>query len=343
MKQKILPNMLWLLVLISTPLMAAEPSVLIKTGTVTRQMVSETLTAYGDVRPDADYVRSFSLLHDGIVRRVFVQTGQRVRKGQRLLEAGTAPDVIKLFAQAQNTVDYAKKELRRRQHLFKEQLTTHAEVDAARKALQDAQANLKALRQRGEGKAGEVLVAPMDGVVIQINASQGQRVTADTTVALIAAEHHLVARLGVEPEDLPAIKINTPVQLSSVFATDYLVQSQVRDVHALIDPATRLVPVTVPIPEGKEDHLVFGTRLKGLIQLAEHQAFTVPRNAVLRDGQGAYLFRVINGRASRVTVNTGVEQDGWIEISGKLQAGETIITSGNYELTDGMPVREEGR
>ena len=343
MKQKILTSLLGLLVLISTPLLAAEPSVLIQTGVVTRQTVSETLTAYGEVQPDTDYVRSFSLRHAGIVKRVLVQAGQRVRRGDHLMKVGTAPDAVMQFLQAQNTVVYARKELQRRQRLFKEQLTTHAEIDAARKTMRDAQARLNALRQRGDDEDGEILIAPMDGVVTQINVSRGQRVMADTTVALIAAEHHLVAQLGVEPEDLPAIKTNTPVQLSSVFVPDYLVSSRVRDVHAMIDPATRLVPVTVPIPKGKEDHLVFGTRLKGCILLSEHQALTVPRSAVLRDDRESYLFRVLNDRASRVTVGTGVEQGGRIEISGKLKAGETIITSGNYELSDGMQVREEGQ
>lgn len=332
------------LILMNIPLLAAEPTVLIQTGQVTSQMVSETLTAYGEVQPDADHIQCLSLRHAGLVNRVWVQPGQRVKNGDRLVETATAPEVRMQYLQAQNAVNYAGDELARQQRLFKEQLATRSQVDAARKALQDAETSLKALQQQGQGKKSELLTAPMDGIVIQINVSRGQQVRADTTAVLIAAEHHLIVRFGVEPDDLPAIKMNAPVQLSSVFAPDRTrLTSRVRNVHAMINPATRLVNVTVPIPGGKEDHLVLGTLMVGRIQLAAHQALTVPRSAVREDSRGAYLFRLQDGRARRVAVTAGEEQDDWIEVKGDLQAGETIIISGNYELRDGMAVREEAR
>jgi multidrug efflux pump subunit AcrA (membrane-fusion protein) len=49
----------------------------------------------------------------------------------------------------------------------------------------------------------------------------------------------------------------------------------------------------------------------------------------------------MGGRGQRVAVTTGLQSDQWIEIVSGLNAGEVVVTAGNYELKDGMPVRED--
>lgn len=65
----------------------------------------------------------------------------------------------------------------------------------------------------------------------------------------------------------------------------------------------------------------------------------MPRSAVLRDSQGAYVFQVRDGKAHRVTVQTGLERDGLIAVQGAFAATEPVVSLGNYELQDGMGVR----
>jgi membrane fusion protein (multidrug efflux system) len=60
----------------------------------------------------------------------------------------------------------------------------------------------------------------------------------------------------------------------------------------------------------------------------------------LQDEQGTYVFRVVDGKGQRIVVTTGVESDQWIEITSGLNPDESVVTVGNYELKDGMPVRE---
>ncbi len=157
---------------------------------------------------------------------------------------------------------------------------------------------------------------------------------------LIAAEQRLIARLGVEPEDSSRITPGTPVTIRSVFVPDVHVESEVREVHAMVDPGTHLVEVLAPIPEKQVDRLVLGSRILGSIHLASHPALVVPRSAVLGDGDEGYLFTVAGGKAKRVGVRVGTETDRWVEISGDVAAGDRVVTSGNHELEDGMAVRE---
>jgi membrane fusion protein (multidrug efflux system) len=125
-----------------------------------------------------------------------------------------------------------------------------------------------------------------------------------------------------------------------VFVPEYQAESQLREIHAIINPTTHLVDVLVPIPADQTDHLVLGSSLSADIRLHAHTGMTVPRSAVLQDEQGAYVFRVVGGKAQRVAVTTGLKSDQWIEITSGLNPDEAVVTVGNYELKDGMPVRE---
>lgn len=323
------------------PVGAGTPSVQVKTAAVVSQNVTETLTAFGVLAPDPDQVLSLSLSHAGLINRVWVRLGQRVKSGDRLLEVITAPDASMQYLQAQSAVDYARREFGRQQRLLEEQLATKAQVDAAKKNLQDARATLEALRKRGMDVTEETLRAPMDGIVTRLDVSQGQRVQTDKTAMLIAAEKRLIARLGVEPEDLGVVQAGIPVTITSVFVPDVKVESTIREVHAMINPSTHLVEVLVPIPEQQVDKLVLGSRVLGRIHLAFHTALVVPRSAVLDDGSNAYLFTVVEGKAQRVSVKTGVKLEDLIEVSGALKVGDVVVISGNYELSDGMAVKEE--
>jgi hypothetical protein len=66
----------------------------------------------------------------------------------------------------------------------------------------------------------------------------------------------------------------------------------------------------------------------------------VPRNAVLHDGKGDYIYQVAGSKAERVAVRTGIETDKYTEITGPIDTKSPIVTAGNYELQDGMAVRE---
>jgi RND family efflux transporter MFP subunit len=316
------------------------PSVLVRTVAVVDKNVTETLTVFGVLDPDPDEVLSLSLPHAGLINRVWVRLGQRVNSGDKLLEVITAPDAHMQYLQAQSAVDYARRELQHQERLLGDQLATRAQVEAARKSLRDAQATLEAFRQRGMDVAAETLRAPRDGIITRLDVSQGQRVQADAAAMLIAAEQRLIARLGVEPEDLALVHVGAAVTIQSVFVPGLKVESQVREVHAMIDPDTHLVEVLVPIPEQRAGELVLGSRIQGRIQLSAYRALVVPHSAVLGNGANVHVFVVAGGKARRVSVSAGAETDGGVVVRGQLGAGDKVVVSGNYELSDGMTVRE---
>jgi membrane fusion protein, multidrug efflux system len=319
---------------------AQEPSVLIQQARVVRQPISETLTVYGQVQADPDTVQTISLLHDALITHVAVRPGQRVKEGETLLELATSPGAHMQYLKAQAAVDLAQRELARQQRLLIEQLATKAQVENGQKALQDARASLQALEAQGQNKAIVKVFAPAAGIITQLNARQGDQLQVGAALMELAIGSRLVAVVGVEPEDIRLLRPGTPVTIRSVFVPDFRADSQVGEIHAIINPATGLVDALIPIPADQTDHLVLGGSLTADIRLNAHNGLTVPRSAVLQDDQGAYVFRVVDGRGRRVAVTTGLQSDQWMEITSGLKADEVVVATGNYELKDGMPVRE---
>ena len=54
----------------------------------------------------------------------------------------------------------------------------------------------------------------------------------------------------------------------------------------------------------------------------------------------AVIFQVAAGKARRVKVTTAGESQGMVAISGTIDPQLPVVVVGNYELTDGMLVRE---
>jgi len=127
--------------------------------------------------------------------------------------------------------------------------------------------------------------------------------------------------------------------VASVFNEAHKVPGQVQQVFGMINPQTQFVDVLVEIPNGG---LIAGTRVTANIQLGQQPAWVVPRAAVLRDAQGAYLFQVQAGKARRINVHTGLEQGAAIAVSGRFNPHQRVVSIGNYELQNGTAVRESG-
>lgn len=313
------------------------------TTPVIEKVIQQTIIAYGTILPDADQITTLSMPHAGLVENVWVRPGQKVTKGDLLFSLNASPGEKMTFLQAKASVEFAKKDLGRQQKLLSQHLATKAQVTLARKALQDAEIHLASLKKQGLGENLQRFVAPQDGIVTQVNVQAGQRVQADSSALQIASDQQFVVRLGVEPEDLGKLRVGQAVKIQSVFDLHKPFVSNLSQIHAMLNPTTHLVDVIVPIPAEQAQHFVIGSRLEGKIQLKSHSALVIPRSAVLTGNSGSFVFTIHNGEAEKVDIHTGQSTHQWVEVTKGLSLGQKVVSKGNYELEQGMKVREGGK
>lgn len=329
----------WLLAV--SPAWAADaPSVAVQTVALKQQMMSDTVSGYGVVSPDTRSLQNINLPRAGQIVSLLVNAGQVVKKGAPLLEFGTGTDAALSYQQAVVAVRFAAGEVVRIEQLVSQQLATQSQLAVAKKSLADAQAALQAQQKMGNGRSLERVTAPFDGVVVSISATQGDRLAAGAPVLQMARDGGQRVVLGVEPEDVTRVHPGQTVSVASVFNDTRRVTGRVTQVFGMVNPQTQFVDVLVEVPNGG---LIAGTRVRVSILLNQQPAWVVPRSAVLRDTQGAYLFQVQAGKARRVNVHTGLEQGGMVAVSGDFNPGQPVVSLGNYELQDGMAVRGSGQ
>jgi membrane fusion protein (multidrug efflux system) len=315
---------------------AADTAVVqVKTVALKQQQMTSTVSGYGSVSPDTRSLETISLPRPGQIVRLLVSPGQPVKKGSVLLRFGTGADAAMNYQQARQAVDFAMSETKRIGQLVAEQLATQSQLAAANKALADSEAALHAQEKIGAGRTLEQVTAPFNGIVMSVQSAQGDRLVAGAPLLQLARSGGQRVLLGVEPDDARLVRPGMPVSIAPVFSSEAKVSGRVAQVFGMINPQTQLVDVLVKVAKGE---LMPGTRVYAEIEVARQTAWVVPRSAVLQDANGAYLFQVAQGKAHRINVQTGLEQNGLISVQGTFDTAQTVVSLGNYELADGMAV-----
>lgn len=318
---------------------APEASVLIETAVPREQLLKRTVEAYGIIATGEDAVAGISFLHAGQISDLRVRPGQVVDAGELLLGLSTDPSATLSYQTAVATLEFAKRDLARTNILVAQHLATNAQLTAAQKAVDDAMAAVEAQRKLGNDQKTELATAPFDGYVTGLMVALGDRVQPNTTVMKLARTDRLQVTFGLEPEDAVHVKTGMKAVVVPIFTPVRQLNGVVRGVTGSVNPATKLIDAWVDLPAA--DPLVPGTAVSVQIVLDEHIGWVVPRDAVLRDQTGDYIFQVIGTRAERVAVKTGIETDKFTEIIGPIDPKRQIVTLGNYELQNGMAVRED--
>ncbi len=290
---------------------SATPTVVtVQTGALKLATLHHYVQCYGTIgpapatsnAPSADAVLSAST--PGVVTRVTVVQGQRVEKGDLLMElnSGTA------------TFEYATQQLERQKILY-------AQQNSSLKNLQDAELQLALLR----------VTSPLSGTVIHLNVRVGQAVDLTTEVAEVIVLDRLVVNAEIPVSDAADLKPGEPVEI--------LTEPPVNTVISFISPdvntsnATVLVRALVDAGSGLRPGQFVPLRV---VTAVHTNALAAPAECVVTDDDSKSFVALVKGdEAVRTPIQTGLREGGWVEIiAPDLKPGDAIVTVGAYGLPE---------
>ena len=338
------PAVLVLLLIVAAASADDAPSVLVQTQAPQRGTLPETITAYGTAVPAINGGMTLSVQAEGRVMHLLVTPGEAVHAGQALLEFQLSAAASSTYEQAQSALKLARQEQARTARLLAQQLATRDQQAQADKAVGDAQAALTALEQENGGKPHQTIPAPFDGVVGAIPVAQGERVQPGAALVTVTRTGGLVVTVGIEPAQRRKLKLGQSATLVSLDSSDGAPEPALHGKLVRIDkalnPKTRLVDADL-VPDGDADEPLQGQAFRAGIEVGQVPGWLLPRNAVLDDEQGAYLFQVADGKAVRVNVKRVGGNDNITVVDGSVDPARPLVTVGNYQLADGMAVRQD--
>jgi RND family efflux transporter MFP subunit len=313
----------------------------VRTVPIKKTTITENITVYGTVIPAPGAVQTVSVPFESRIRRILVSNGQRVSKGEILLEIESSQDTHLQLEEARNAAESLKRALKHVQERFDLKLATNEELIQARQAFREAQLRLESLERKGVGQNQQIR-ATAQGVVNKVSVQEGSIVSAGTTLVEIVPQNRVEVRLGVEPEDMQYLRVDQPVSLSSVNTPESRsIMGRIRAISQSINPTTRLIDVFVELPPSTNPFLL-DEHIRGKIEIASKVGIVVPRTAVLTEEDHYVLFTINDGHAKKHIIQVGLENKKDVEVIGSgFHPGEPVVILGNYELKDGMAVKIE--
>jgi len=313
----------------------------VMTGTVMQKDVHESLHVYGRASFDEAWMKNISLAYGGQIIRLRALAGEFVRKGRVLAEIIVDPAAASTYQKAVSAAGFAQSELTRIRHLLADQLATQSQLAAAEKALTDSRVQLRQLREKGLGKSLHVIRAPFDAVVASVAVQAGERTAPAVTLMQLGRPQHLKVILGVEPEDVRWVAAGHPVRISPAWGSGLRVTASVDKILHAVNPQTRLVNILVRLSGAQTKPFLPGMTVSADVGgRVFPRALMVPRRSVMYgENQAAYVMRVDKGRAVRIPVRVLLEQGGYVVVDGDLKQGQSVVTVGVAELSDGDSVK----
>ena len=260
--------------------------------------------------------------------------GQSVKKGALLATL----DSSEVRAQLASAVAQAKLDAQRLERA--EDL--HKKNFISRQALDEAHSNharSQASRQEVEAKlAKSEIRAPFNGVAGLRQVSQGAYVAAGTDLARLEKIDQLKLDFRVPEVYLSKLKAAQQVKVQVDAYPDDAFSGTIYAIEPAVDEATRTVVIRAKVSNA-ELKLRPGMFGRVQVQLAvREKAVWVPEQAIVPKGQDAFVFRVANGKADLVKVQTGARKVGEVEIRNGVAAGDLVVTEGTQRIGPGSAV-----
>ncbi|MGH8083761.1 MAG: efflux RND transporter periplasmic adaptor subunit [Lysobacter sp.] len=246
---------------------------------------------------------------------------------RRALESGVLAEVQ--YRKAAIALQQSTKRVRiAEQRVLQARTSIQAQLRASRARL-DQLASTRALRQL-EADALRI-TAGIDGVVQQIGAEEGQRVTSGSNLARIAGEGALIAELRIPETQAADLAVG---QATTIGIGRSRVPGRVRRINPVVEQGTILVEVdlTGPLPDGARP----GQSVDGSVlteQLADVLYTGRPVNASPQSESSIFKL-VAPGTAQRAPVRFGKDSVNQIQVVDGLKEGDRVILSDMSEFDE---------
>src|SRR5205807_2673397 len=195
--------------------------------------------------------------------------------------------------------------------------STKATLTAARRHLLIlglSDSAIDALSKKPGLAATFALNSPIDGIVVERNATIGASVGTDASVFKIINISRVWIDANVFEKDLPRVRNGQPVKVTTTAFPGAAFSGRVIFINSVVDPDSRTVKVRteVPNPDGRLKPDMFAN--VAITTDVASNAISVPQSAVLEDSGKSFVFVAEDNGYQKRQVQTGIKTGDRVEI-----------------------------
>jgi len=273
----------------------------------------------------------------GRVAALNFRDGALVAKGTLLLSLDASVQEAELQQAKANLALAESTHRRNRELLEKKFLSQQAlESSAATLKVQEAAVSLAAAKL-----AKAHIRAPFAGVVGLRNVSVGDYVKEGQDLVNIEDISTLRADFRLPESYIGRLSKGLALEVTSDALPGERFRAVLEAVDPLVDQGGRSLSARARL-DNRDGKLRPGMFVRVRLLFGERQAaLMVPEQAIIPGAEPA-VFKVVDGKATRVPVRLGVRRTAQVEIVDGLAAGDVVVTAGQLKLREGMAVRAVG-
>lgn len=315
---------------------AQQDPVPVRTEALAFEPLARPIVATGMLGPRDEIALSFKI--GGVVERIDVDPGARVRAGQTLATL----DLVEFdagLAKARSAAGKAERDLERLVRLYADSVATLSQLQDAETVAEIARADVRAAEF---DRRHAMIVAPSDGVVLERRAEPGETVSSGTAVLTLGSRARgAVVRVGLTDRDVVRVQQGARASVTFEALPGRTLEGRVREIGASADARTGTYAVEVSL-DGAAD---LPAGLVGRVEITPRAAeptAVVPVEAVLEaDGDRAVVFALSadGERAERRGVTVAFLNGDRVAVAEGLEGVSRVVTDGAAWLEDGAAVR----
>ncbi len=309
--------------------------VVVETANVVVLDFADEISAVGSLKAAESIVLRPEV--SGRIARIGFRDGAMVNPGDLLVALdATIPDAE--LAQAQANRDLALATFRRNQELVEKKFISQQALDASAAALKVQEAAV----QLAQAKAAKLrLRAPFRGIVGLRDVSVGSYIKEGEVLVNLEDISSLKVDFRLAETWLGRLQPGQVLELASDALPGKRFSARLEAIDPQIDPAARSIAVRARL-DNASGQFRPGMFVRVRLSLGERKGvLMVPEEAIIPGAKPA-VFKVVEGKAERVMVRTGIRRDAQVEIVEGLSAGDVVVSAGQMKLRPGAPVQVAG-
>ena len=269
----------------------------------------------------------------GRVKAIFKKEGEWVQKGEAIAQVDDELMQAELMVTEAN-YEKAKKDLERAKTLSEGQAITQQQLEGLQLNFKAAEAKYTVSKKRVKDAR---INAPISGIINKMFLKEGGMIGAAVPACELVNIRSLKMSVKVDEENVSRVKPGMEVQVKS---NGESLEGEVTSVGAKADYALQY-GVEILIPENPGDALKAGMVATAILYFRdENQGAIIPQSALVGSTKSPEVYVMEGGKADLKPIKVSHISDGKIKILEGLTEGDKVIVAGQFNLSDGMSVKE---
>lgn len=304
-----------------------EEGIPVRVDTIRHQTFEKNLAYFARLSGVKEATKSAVI--GGKIERINARVGDRVVAKQVIVEMDQSDPGFQ-YEQAKASYDNAGKTYRRMKAMLEAGETSQANFDNAETQYLVAKRNYETQRKM------LFIDAPFDGTIVDVKVRTGDNVNGDAHLFTVAQLDRMHARLWVTEKEVVQIR---PGMTATTQFNGTIYRGKISEISLAADPIRQAFYADVEF-DNPDRELRSGITMNIEIRVYENsRAITVPRNLVMRDTNGEFVYIIENGAAVKRYITNGNSSGIDFEVNNGLNVGDVIITHGASMVDAGRRVR----